>query len=59
MDPQSETITTQKRKELSDMSWHEIYDKFIAPIRDFIGLLIYWIDRIFWPWTTESEEEIS
>ena len=41
------------------MSWHEIYDKFIAPIRDFIGLLIYWIDRIFWPWTTESEEEIS
>ncbi len=40
------------------MSWHEIYDKFIAPIRDFLGLMIEWIDRIFWPWTKLPEEEI-
>lgn len=38
--------------------WTAFYNKFIVPIRDFIGLMIEWIDRIFWPWTKEPEEEI-
>ena len=39
------------------MSWHEFYDKFLAPVRDFLGLMIEWIDRIFWPWTLGHRPE--
>ena len=39
------------------MDWNTIYAKLIAPIRDFIGLMIEWIDRIFWPWTLGHRPE--
>ena len=35
------------------MDWHTIYNKVIAPIRDFLGLWIDWIDRVFVPWTNK------
>jgi hypothetical protein len=40
------------------MDWNTIYAKLIAPIRDFIGLMIEWIDRYLVPWTYQPEEPI-
>ena len=55
---QNAVIKFQQKGDTKHMSWHTIYDKVIAPIRDFLGLAIEWIDRIFWPWTKLPEEQI-
>ncbi len=39
------------------MDWNETYNKMIASLRDFVGLMIEWIDRIFWPWTLGHRPE--
>ncbi len=32
------------------MDWNTIYAKTIAPFRDFLGLLIEWIDKYLLPY---------